>query len=294
MTGVRLNRFLARRGISSRRGADLLIVAGRVTVNGVAATVGTAVEAGTDRVEVDHRAVDTVPEPVTLVLNKPAGVVTTVHDERGRPTVMELIRPALGRRRGGDDPAAATPGLVPVGRLDADSRGLLLLSSDGELIHRLTHPRYGVTRRYRVTLDREVAGADLRRLVEGVRLADGRARALSARRSPGFGGSVVDLDMAEGRKREVRRLWAALGLEVIDLVRVAIGPVRLGSLEEGACRRITAAELRALHLLVGLPAPGPRREQSRRRDPARAKGRPAAHHTGREGVHAARRVRTPR
>jgi pseudouridine synthase len=149
----------------------------------------------------------------------------------------------------------AVPGLVPVGRLDADSRGLLLLSTDGELVHRLTHPRHGVTKRYRLVVDREVAPDHLRRLVSGVHLEDGPARALAAHRGSTPAGNVVEVTMGEGRKREVRRLCAALGLHVTDLVRVAYGPVRLGRLQTARARPLTAAEERDLYACVGLVVP---------------------------------------
>ncbi|HYA01157.1 MAG TPA: pseudouridine synthase [Candidatus Binatia bacterium] len=271
---MRLNQFLARRGVASRRGADQLIGAGRVTVNRAEAMVGAAVDPDRDRVEVDGRPVAGASAVATIMLNKPPGIVTTVRDPQHRPTVMGLLsrsrqstpspgllpggRPRPGRRgiatAGPPTPPgptpASVPGLVPVGRLDASSRGLLLLSSDGELVHRLTHPRYGVAKRYRVTLAEPASAAHLRLLTEGVDLEDGRARATSARR--GSSPAQIELVMEEGRKREVRRLCAALGLEVIDLVRVAFGPLRLGDLEEGAWRWLTAAELRRLRASVGL------------------------------------------
>ncbi len=262
MTPTRLNRYLARRGVASRRGADRLIGEGRVTVNGVAAVLGTAVDPEGDRVAVDGRVVDVTPRSETVMLNKPRGVVSTTRDPQGRRTVMSLL-----------DGTAHAPGLAPVGRLDADSRGLLLLSSDGDLAHRLTHPRYGVVKRYRVTLDRPASDADLERLVRGAELEDGWARAVSARRPDPRVPAVVEVEMGEGRRREVRRLCSTLGMEVRDLVRVGFGPLRLGSLEEGGWRRLTATELRALRACVGgdgtaareaAPVPRPARSRGRR------------------------------
>ena len=176
------------------------------------------------------------------MLNKPAGVVTTVRDPHRRPTVMGLV-------------PGPVPGLVPVGRLDADSRGLLLLSSDGDLAHRLTHPRYGVAKRYRVVLGRGLNDADIERLLEGVELEDGLARPLGVRRPSATRADLIEVTMGEGRKREIRRLCAALGAPVLDLVRVGLGPLKLGHLEEGRARLLTPAELEALYAAVGMTAP---------------------------------------
>ena len=234
----RLNRYLARRGVASRRAADELIAAGRVTVNGATGHVGTQVSPARDRVRVDDVAVEPVAL-TTVMLNKPPGVVTTRRDPGGRPTVMELV--------------AEVPGLVPVGRLDADSRGLLLLTNDGELAHRIAHPRYGIHKRYRVRLTAPADTAQLRRLVQGVELEDGPARAVSVR--PAAGPLELELVMSEGRKREIRRMLAAVGLDVADLTRLAVGPITLGRLAQGASRPLTAAELQRLSRAVGLSAP---------------------------------------
>lgn len=232
----RLNRFLARRGVASRRAADALIAAGRVTVNGAVGHVGLRVVPASDRIRVDDVEVQAAATR-TLVLNKPAGVITTRRDPGGRPTVMQLV--------------PSSPGLVPVGRLDADTRGLLLLTSDGELAHRVAHPRYGLTKTYLARVDPRPSAAQLRQLTDGVALADGPARALAATRA---GADGVELTMVEGRKREVRRLCAAVGLEVRDLVRVALGPLTLDGLPEGSARPLTPAEEHALREAIGLTA----------------------------------------
>ncbi|MGA8015356.1 MAG: pseudouridine synthase [Candidatus Dormiibacterota bacterium] len=261
MTATRINRFLARRGVASRRGADLLVGAGRVRINGNTAGIGTSVDPERDRIEVDGELVEPVARAETVMLNKPSGVVTTVRDSHGRQTVMDLLVPSRAERgaRGSSRSAApathGAPGMVPIGRLDSDSRGLLLISSDGDLAHRLTHPRYGVTKRYRLTLARPAAASDLRRMVEGVHLEDGPARALGARIHRGGDGWVVEVEMGEGRKHEVRRLAAAVGLEVVDLLRVSLGPLRLGDLAEGRWRRLTIEELHALRASVGMEEP---------------------------------------
>ena len=235
----RLNRFLARRGVASRRGADALIASGRVTVNGDVSPLGVVVDPSRDRVCVDGYRIPAKAVAVTIVLNKPVGVVTTRSDPYQRRTVMDLIDPV--------------PGLVPVGRLDADSRGLLVMTTDGDLAHAVSHPRHGVTKRYVATLDAPVSAGQLAQIVAGVELEDGTARALSAKR--GGSDSSVEVVMAEGRKREVRRLFAAVGLEVRDLVRIAVGPLLLGDLAEGEARELRPAELSSLRAAAGLPAP---------------------------------------
>jgi 23S rRNA pseudouridine2605 synthase len=235
----RLNRFLARRGVASRRGADELIADGRVTVNGEVSRVGAVVAPSVDRVSVDGHRIPARAVSVTIVLNKPVGVVTTRSDPYQRRTVMDLIEPV--------------PGLVPVGRLDADSRGLLVLTTDGDLAHAVSHPRHGVTKRYVATLDRGVPAEDLEQLTAGVELEDGPARALAAKRHGAD--SVVEVVMAEGRKREVRRLFAAIGFEVRDLVRIAVGPLELGELGEGEARALRPAELASLRAAAGMAPP---------------------------------------
>ncbi len=235
----RLNRFLARRGVASRRGADELIADGRVTINGKVSRLGAVVDPSVDRVSVDGRRIPARAVSVTIVLNKPVGVVTTRSDPYQRRTVMDLIEPV--------------PGLVPVGRLDADSRGLLVLTTDGDLAHAVSHPRHGVTKRYLATLDRAIPAEQLDQLTAGVDLEDGPARAVAAR--PSGSDSVVEVVMAEGRKREVRRLFAAIGYEVRDLVRVAVGPLELGALAEGEARPLRPAELSSLRVAAGLAAP---------------------------------------
>lgn len=229
--GERLNRFLARRGVASRRAADGLIASGRVLVNGTRAEIGSRVDVDLDAVTVDGRQIPAErPRPVTLALNKPAGVITTLHDPQGRPTVRDLV------------PAIA--GLVPVGRLDADSRGLLLLTSDGELAHRVAHPRHGLRKTYRVTPTAALTDAQVRSMIAGVALDDGPVAALDVRGVPGS--TVVDVVMAEGRKRVVRRLFAAVGNGVADLCRVSVGPIELGDLAEGSSRALDDGEVDAL------------------------------------------------
>jgi 23S rRNA pseudouridine2605 synthase len=227
----RLNRFLARRGVASRRSADNLIAAGRVRVNGGVAHVGAKVDSNTDIVEVDGaRVTAELPAAVTLALNKPAGVVTTMHDPHGRRTVRDLV--------------PHVPGLAPIGRLDADSRGLLLLTTDGELAHRVAHPRHGVHKTYRVVPTSPLSDGQIGELLGGVMLDDGPAQALAVHRA---GAKEIDVVMGEGRKRVVRRLLAAVDSGVVDLCRTAVGPILLGDLAEGASRNLDQPEVDLLN-----------------------------------------------
>jgi pseudouridine synthase len=225
--GVRLNAFLARAGVASRRGADELIKAGRVRVNGEVAGVATYV-GGRDRVEVDGSSV--APEPLAYVLlHKPAGVVTTARDPHGRPTVVHLVD--VGRR------------VVPVGRLDADTTGALLLTNDGPLAHRLMHPRYGVDKVYEVEVEGAPDDAALTRLRDGVELDDGRTAPARVRR---LAASRLEVTLHEGRKHQVKRMCAAVGHPVTRLHRRAYAGLTLGGLAPGEWRELTARELEAL------------------------------------------------
>lgn len=221
-----------------------MMLAGRVWVDGApATTLGMRVDPARARIEVDGRRVHVRDDDAYLVLNKPEGYVTTMRDPQGRATVMDLVSGAVpkGIR------------VFPVGRLDADTQGLLLLTSNGELAHRLAHPRHEVTKTYLAEVRGDVPDAAARRLVSGVRLDDGPARARSARlRTRGRGKTQVEIVMTEGRKREVRRMLAEVGFPVTRLVRVAFGPVKLGGLKSGTARRLTPEEVGELHALVGL------------------------------------------
>jgi 23S rRNA pseudouridine2605 synthase len=226
---VRLARYLAHAGVASRRAAEGLIADGRVRVDGDVVTDPARDVDDANAVEVDSRAVAPEPREVWLV-NKPAGVVSTASDTHGRPIVTSLVE---SDRR-----------LYPVGRLDASTTGLILLTNDGELANRLTHPRYGVERVYRARVEpAPVLEPALRRLREGVELEDGRTSPARVRQSaPG----VLELTIAEGRKRQVRRMCEAVGHPVAELERVAFGPLRLGALKPGQARRLTPAELERL------------------------------------------------
>ncbi|WP_038058347.1 pseudouridine synthase [Thermus amyloliquefaciens] len=225
---LRLQAFLARAGFGSRRKAEELIRQGRVRVNGEVAQLGQRVGPG-DVVEVDGRRVEPPGKRVVLALHKPRGYTTTRHDPHARKTVFDLL-PDI-------------PGLHPVGRLDRDSEGLLLLTNDGSLTLRLTHPRYGVKKVYRVYTERGTLPRSVcQRLLEGVELEDGPARALACRPAPG--GALLTL--AEGRKREVRRMLQAVGYPVKRLLRLQVGPIRLGRLPPGKWRQLSQEEVEAL------------------------------------------------
>lgn len=225
MQGERIQKLLASAGIASRRKAEDLIRSGRVTLNGQRAELGQRARAEDD-LRVDGKPVRQVRSNVTYLLYKPAGVLSSVGDDRGRATVMDLV------------PAA--DGLHPVGRLDLESEGLLLLTNDGELTLRLTHPRYMKDKEYRVWCrEGALAPEALKRLTEGVELEDGIARAVSAARAPG-GARLV---LKEGRKRQVRRMLAAVGYEVERLLRLRVADLRLGDLQAGQWRKLSGEEV---------------------------------------------------
>jgi 23S rRNA pseudouridine2605 synthase len=226
---MRLNAYLARAGVASRRRADELIKAGRVTVNGRAGQLNTFVESR-DRVEVDGEPI--APQrPTYVLLHKPTGVVTTARDPHGRPTVVDLV----------DHDAR----IVPVGRLDADTTGALLLTNDGALAHRLAHPRYGVEKVYEVEVEGEPTEEQLRLLREGVELDDGRRTAPA--RAKRLGRNRLELVLHEGRKHQVKRMCAAVGLPVTRLHRPRYAALDLGHLAPGEWRELTRAEIARLH-----------------------------------------------
>lgn len=234
MTRERLQKYLARCGVASRRASEQIIAGGRVRVNGVrAAELGTSVDPEHDRVEVDGRLVQLPATRSYVALHKPIGVVSTASDPRGRRTVVDLV-PGEAR-------------LFPVGRLDYDSEGLILLTDDGDLALQLTHPRHNVEREYRALLDGEVTDAILERLSAGIDL-DGKrtAPARFERLETHPDGTWVRVVLHEGRNRQIRRMVEAVGLKVVRLVRVRVGSLRLGSLPPGGWRRLSAAEVAAL------------------------------------------------
>ena len=265
---MRLQKFLARAGVASRRGSENLMTAGRVTVNGhVVTELGSKVDPRVDEVAVDGRAVRLADGPVTLMLHKPAGYVTTMSDPQGRPTVADLV------------PTDRHPGLFPVGRLDADTTGLLLFSTDGELGNGLLHPKRHVTKRYLACVEGRPAERELARLRRGIDLDDGPTRPADVRLLEGAAArraerlldmppvapprssreyaavcegraaarSIVRVALCEGRKRQVKRMFAAIGHPVVALHRDSFGPLGLGSLPRGEWRELSAEEVAALH-----------------------------------------------
>jgi len=224
---VRLNAYLARAGVASRRGADELIKAGRVTVNGEPGQLNTFVQSR-DRVEVDGERVS-LQRLAYVLLHKPAGVVTTARDPQGRPTVVGLVP---------DEPR-----VVPVGRLDADTTGALLLTNDGPLAHRLAHPRYGVEKVYEAEVEGEPDDAGLEALRNGIVLDDGQTAPARVRR---LGPNTIELALHEGRNRQVRRMLEAVGHPVTRLHRSAYAGLTLEGLEPGRWRELEPSEVDAL------------------------------------------------
>ena len=253
--GERLQKVLARAGLGSRRVCEELIADGRVTVDGEVAQLGRRVDPARDSVEVDGVPVVVRDDLVYYLLNKPAGYVSTAADTHGRPTVVELV--------------PATPRVFPVGRLDAETEGLLLLTNDGELTQRLTHPSFGVVKTYLAEVEGDPSPGAIRRLREGVELDDGptapeRVTVVQRRGDT----AAVELGIHEGRNRQVRRMCDAVGHPVVRLVRTRIGPLRDGSLAPGGWRALTPVEVRSLYEAATQPSSS-RAPNSPGRDEAR-------------------------
>lgn len=235
----RLQRSLARAGFGSRRACEEVIAAGRVEINGRVATLGDRLDPTVDEVRVDGSRVNVDPELRTFALHKPRGVTTTMRDPHAERDLTGFLPEGVH--------------VFPVGRLDRDTEGLLLLTNDGSLAHRLTHPRYAIEKEYLAEVGRPPSQRQLARLRRGVELDDGTARAVDARSAGGAGGrGGVRLVMIEGRKREVRRMLDAVELPVRRLVRVRVGPIRLGNLGPGEIRELEPEDVRALYRAAGL------------------------------------------
>jgi 23S rRNA pseudouridine2605 synthase len=230
---MRLVKFLANAGVASRRASDAIIRAGRVTIEGEVVTDPARDVTEADRIDVDGTPVSLSNDRVVYLVNKPRGVVSTASDPQRRPTVTSLVNTHLR--------------LYPVGRLDIDTTGLLLLTNDGELAHRLTHPSFEVPRTYRATLaGPPITDKAIRELRNGVVLEDGRTAPARVRRIGERAENRIELEIHEGRNRQVKRMCEAVGHRVTSLQRVAFGPLTLGSLGTGAVRKVTGTELAAL------------------------------------------------
>ena len=241
MPQERLQKILARAGFGSRRAAEEVIARGRVTVDGVRAEIGAKADADRQRIEVDGSPIHLETRESTILLHKPTGYVVTAHDEQDRRTVYDLLPGAPSHLR-------------YVGRLDIDTSGLLILTTDGELAHRLTHPRHEVEKEYEAWVTGVVPDPALEHLRRGVDLEDGRTQPALVERMPGEEPPTrVRLVIHEGRNRQVRRMFEAVGHEVFRLQRVRMGPIELGDLPMGQSRELTADEVAALREIVGLP-----------------------------------------
>ncbi len=239
MTLERLHKFLSRAGVASRRQAEEMIREGKVKVNGrVVAELGVKIDPDKDRVQVEGKRIGLPPPPVTFILHKPYGCVSTTHDPEGRRTVMDFAPRDCGR-------------LYPVGRLDYDATGLMLLTNDGDLAQRLTHPRYEVPRTYRVTVEGEVAQPALERLAGGIDL-EGRPVSTQVKLlKTGSGKTILEITVWEGRYHLIKRLLEGVGHPVLKIKRMAFGPLRLGRLPRGTCRPLTRQEQVNLEVTVG-------------------------------------------
>lgn len=230
----RLQKFLARAGIASRRGSENLMTAGRVTVNGqVVRELGTKIDLTTDIVAVDGKVIAVDSKPVYIMLNKPTGVLTTMDDPHGRPTVAQLIAETSK-----DD----YPGLFPVGRLDLDTSGLLLMTTDGDMGHKLTHPKFEHYKTYEITVRGSVSPASLKSLQQGVMLEDG----MTAPAKASYADDILTLSIREGRNRQVRRMCEAIGHPVVRLHRTHFATLSLGDLPLGEYRHLTDEEVQQL------------------------------------------------
>ncbi len=238
---MRINKYLARSGVASRRTADLMVAGGRVTVNGVVIdTPGHMVDETADEVRVDGKIVAPTDSYVYIVLNKPPGYITSLRDPHHRRTVRDLLT-GVGAR------------VYPVGRLDLDTEGVLLFTNDGELAHRLTHPRYGIKKVYRAQVKGEVDENDLAKFSRGIDLPDGNVgHAEATLEKTESGQSFLKIEMTEGRKREVKHLCSAVGHPVVFLRRTNFAGIGCDDLSVGKWRRLTDAEVASLRQKVGL------------------------------------------
>jgi 23S rRNA pseudouridine2605 synthase len=235
---IRLNKFLATAGISSRRKADALIESGRVRVNGKVVTeLGVQIDPAHDKVFVNEKQVVVLDEPVYIIFNKPKDTITTAHDERGRTTVLDYVR--VKQR------------VYPIGRLDRDTTGVLLLTNDGEFANRLMHPKFEIKKAYKVTLDTSLRPEDAPKLRKGIRLSDGVTEPAELHLIPGGKNRVVGIVIHEGRNRQVHRMFKALGYTIEKLDRVAYADITYEGLPRGKWRFLTRGEVNRLKERIG-------------------------------------------
>jgi len=239
---VRINRYLSMCGIASRRKAEQLVLDGKVQINHhVVTDLATKVRLGSDKVYVDGKQVVRVHDFIYLVMNKPKDTITTLNDERGRTTVMSLLR---SKQR-----------VYPIGRLDRNTTGVLLFTDDGDFANRLMHPKFEVPKSYQVTLDKSLSPDHRDQLRKGIRLEDGLTAPAEVYVLPQGRGKEIGIVIHEGRNREVRRMFEHFGYTVLKLDRAAYGPVTKEGLARGATRSLTRSELRALRALAGIEEP---------------------------------------
>ncbi len=236
---VRLQKFMADCGVASRRASEELIASGHVTINGILAAIGQSVDPEQDRVAVDGKVIRPQRKNIVIMLYKPRGYVSTSEDERGRKTVQEFFKELPYR-------------IYNVGRLDLNSEGLLIMTNDGELANQLMHPRYGVSKTYRVVCDGTLSANEIASLTNGVELDDGMtapAKITDIRRST-TGGTAFSITIREGRNRQIRRMLEAVGHKTLRLKRDAYGPLQLGSMRPGEWRYLTEGEIEALRTQI--------------------------------------------
>lgn len=240
---TRLNKFLSSCGLGSRRKAEEFIIRGQVRVNGtVTRTLSVTVDEELDIVEVNNKRIRPLGDHIYLLMNKPKGFITTVSDDKNRPIIMNII-PERFRK----------PGIFPVGRLDKDTEGLLILTNDGELAFRLSHPKYQIQKEYLAELDKPLTGPDREKIEAGLYLHQIQTRTGKARVTPaGHDGATVKLVISEGKKRQVRLTFQSLGYRVLTLTRTGYGTITLRGLKKGRCRELRKAELKSLKELVKL------------------------------------------
>ena len=239
---VRLNKFLSNAGITSRRKADEMIQEGKVRINGdVVMSLGVKIDPSRDKVFINEKQVLMVDEPVYIVLNKPKDCITTARDERGRTTIMDYVK--VKQR------------VFPIGRLDRNTTGVLLLTNDGEFANRMMHPKFEVKKAYKVTLDKTLVRHDAEALSKGVRLSDGRTGPAEVVTIPGGKNKIIGIVIHEGKNRQVHRMFGALGYEVEKLDRGAYADITYQGLARGRWRFLTRGEMRRLMDLAGIPDP---------------------------------------